>query len=372
MAENASAIPTGNYLDKVTDQMIDFMGISHLPFFQNQFVQALVFLILFFILSKLVLGFFEIVLMKIALKTRTKLDDQIVERLKSPLSWLMLLIGVKIALKSLKFTESLSIIANRLTDSVLIVIITITIAKLINTILKHWGEAWSARTSSTIDDDIIPLLRKTVNVVGVVVGIIYVLVIWGIEVGPFIASLGLAGIAIGFAVQDSLKNIFGGISLILDRSFKVGDAIELDDGTSGAVLDIGIRSTKIKNWDNEILIIPNGELANARIINWAKPELQARAKVTFGVQYGSDIAKVKELVLKVIEGFDEIQKEPAPYVRFDALGDSSLNFIVYFWVDDYSKRFRLKDDLLTAIYNALNEHKIGIPFPTRTVYLHNK
>lgn len=369
MAQNASVIPTENYLDRITDQMIDYMGISHVPFFQNQYVQALVFLIVFFVLSKAALWFFEMVLLKIALKTKTSLDDLVLERLKSPISWLLLLIGLKLALKSINFSQSITLIANRLTDSFLIVIITITAAKLINTILKHWGESWSSRTHSNIDDDIIPLIRKTVNVVGVIVAIIYVLVVWGIEVGPFIASLGLAGIAIGFAVQDSLKNIFGGISLILDRTFKVGDAIELDDGTSGAVLDVGIRSTKIKNWDNEILVIPNGELANAKIINWAKPELQARAKVAFGVQYGSDIAKVRQIVYKALDGFDDVLKDPEPYVRFDALGDSSLNFIVYFWVDNYGKRHRLKDDILTAIYNALNENKIGIPFPTRTVYL---
>lgn len=368
--ENMTATPTANYFDAITDKIIDTVGISHIPFFQEQFVQAFIFLVLFYLISRIALWFFEVVLLKIAMKTRTTLDDMIVHRLKGPLSWLLLLIGIKLAVKSLNMNPALYVPLNRIVDSLMIIGIVFAITKLINTILKHWGESWSQKTNSSIDDDLIPLIRKTINVVSVIISIIYILVIWGIEVGPFIASLGIAGIAIGFAVQDSLKNIFGGISLILDKSFKVGDAIELDGGTSGTVLDVGIRSTKIKNWDSEILIIPNGELANARIINWAKPELQARAKLNFGVQYGSDIEKVRKLVLGIIDNMDQILKEPAPYVRFDALGESSLNFIVYFWVSDYSTRFRLKDELLTNIYNALNKEKIGIPFPTRTVYLH--
>jgi len=197
----------------------------------------------------------------------------------------------------------------------------------------------------------------------------FILDLWGIQLMPLVASLGIAGIAIAFALQNTLGNIFGGISVVLDKSVKSGDVIRLDKDTYGTVLDVGFRSTKIRTWNNEVIIIPNGKLADSRIQNYILPEPSVRINLPFSVEYGSDIDKVKKVVLDEIKKLKNVLKDPKPKIMFLEMGDFSLNFKVYFWVPSFKERFKTKEKANCLIYDALNKAKIGIPFPTRTIYM---
>ena len=201
------------------------------------------------------------------------------------------------------------------------------------------------------------------------IGLIFILGVWGVQVGPLLASLGIAGVAVAFALQSTLGNIFGGISLIVDRSITVDDFIKLDDATEGFVTDIGMRSTKIKSKDGDLIIVPNGKLADSKIYNYHKPLPMTRVTIEFGVKYGSDVDKVRKIVLNEINKIKGVLKEPAPAVVFDELGDFALKFKAFFWVTSIEKKVEAKESALSLIYNALNKNKIIIPFPTRTVYL---
>jgi len=242
----------------------------------------------------------------------------------------------------------------------------------IDVLIDEWGMKWAKKTKSTLDDSLVSLLQKTSKVLIFLIGFIYILDIWGIEVVPFVASLGIAGVAVAFALQDSLKNVFGGITLILDKSVSVGDVIELDEATKGTVLSVGIRSTKIKTFDNELITIPNGKLADSKIWNYAQPDLSARLVVPFNVAYGSDIDKVKKIVLKGIKKIDHILDDPRPTIRFVEMGDSALKFKLYLQVDHYSNRFPTKDRVNTIIYNIMRKNRIVIPFPQLDVHLKKK
>lgn len=186
-----------------------------------------------------------------------------------------------------------------------------------------------------------------------------------------LASLGIAGIAVAFALQSTLGNIFGGISIILDKSVKVGDKIKLDDNTMGTVLRIGLRSTKILTFDNELMTIPSGKLADSKILNFLQPNPVVRAAIDFGVEYGSDTAEVRKIVLDVIRKTPHVLKEPEPKVLMIEMADFALKFRVLFWVGEFDKKFDTKALATEEIYNALVKNKVGIPFPTRTVYLRN-
>ena len=179
----------------------------------------------------------------------------------------------------------------------------------------------------------------------------------------------LIAFAIAFAMQESLSNIFGGISIILDKSIRIGDLITLDDKTTGKILKIGLRSTRIKTFDNEAIIIPNSKLANGNIHNIAQPEPKLRVVIPFGVAYGSDINKVKRLVLLEIKKVKHFVDDPEPSVKFLEMADSSLNFKAFFFVDSFENRFGAIDEANTRIYNALNKAKIEIPFPQVDVHL---
>ena len=155
---------------------------------------------------------------------------------------------------------------------------------------------------------------------------------------------------------------------MLDKTFKVGDKVELDSGEMGVILDIGLRSTKLRTYDNEVIYIPNGNLANTKIKNFTVPDLSIRVNVDFGVEYGSDPEQVRQVVLAAVQKIDEVLEEPAPVVQFLKMSDFSLDFVARVWVQEYTLAYSVKLKVTDEIYNALNKAGIGIPFPTRTVY----
>ena len=207
------------------------------------------------------------------------------------------------------------------------------------------------------------------KVVLIIATIIYLLSYWGIEIGPLLAGVGIGGIAIAFALQSSLANVFGGISIILDKTIRVGDLVKLSDGTTGTILHIGLRSTRVKTFDNEMIFVPNSKLSNENVQNIAMPEPKSRVVIPFSVAYGSKIEEVKKIVMKEIKTVQGFANDPEPSVRFLEMADSALNFKAYFFVNSYEERFAAIDEANTKIYNALNKAKISIPFPQMDVHL---
>ena len=146
-------------------------------------------------------------------------------------------------------------------------------------------------------------------------------------------------------------------------------AIKLESGEVGVVLDVGLRSTKMRTYDNEVIYVPNSALSNARVKNYTQPDASIRVTVNFGVAYGSNIAEVKRVVLDAIKQLDDIMLEPEPQVLFLNMNDFSLDMCARVWVDDYGKQFDRRLAMTELVYNTLNESGIEIPFPTRTVYV---
>ena len=179
----------------------------------------------------------------------------------------------------------------------------------------------------------------------------------------------MGGLVLGLALQDSLKNIFGGISMILDRNFNIGDKVKLESGELGEILDIGLRSTKLQTYDQEVIFIPNGQLANMRIQNYVRPTRKVRVVVNFGVEYGSDVDKVKKVVNAALKSMKDVSDIPYMDAVFTEMGEFAMLFQARFFVDDYKISYDKKIEATQKIYEALNKAKIGIPFPTRTVYM---
>ena len=307
-------------------------------------------------------------------KTKTKIDDLILEKSYKPFVWSLVIIGFKIGITRLALSEKVQATFQHIFNSIITILLIYLIYAITQILLESWGQTFAKKTKSTLDDDLLPLLHKVIKVIFVILGTFFVLGEWEVDITGLLAGVGVAGLAIGFAVKDSLANIFGGISIILDKAFKVGDVIQTANGDMGTVTDIGLRSTRIKTWDNELLIIPNGELANSKIQNFKQPDESVRAIVTFGVEYGSDVNKVKKVVKDCIKTLPNILKtgDKAPAVQFLEMGESSLNFRATFWVKSFNERFGTKEKATCLIYDTLNKSKVGIPFPTRTVYMHNE
>jgi len=337
---------------------------------QNTYLKALTIFALFFICSELVVIVSRKYFMSLAEKTKTNVDDLIVKKTNRPISFIIILIGLKIALNTVYEKEFLErIFVSEIINTLLIIILAYLVIKVFDLLIDGWGKAFAQRTKSSMDDQLLALFHKFSKIVFFILAVLFVIQVWGIKVGPLLAGLGIGGIAIAFAMQSSLANIFGGISMILDKNIKTGDVIQLDASTKGTILDIGLRSTKIKTWDNEVIIVPNGKLSESTIQNFLQPDPTARVTIDFGVVYGTGHKKVKKIVLDAIKKISEVLKEPESKVMFIEMGDFALKFRAYLWVESFDLRWSTREKATCAIYDALNKAKIGIPFPTQTIYV---
>jgi small-conductance mechanosensitive channel len=344
-------------MSTITDIYEYIMSHIYLEFLFVLVVSIIVALIAKFILKQ--------VLKPLAKKTKTKVDDLLIKSVSSILFYIILAIGFKIGFQTFQIKAQ---IYNNLVDTFLIFLVVIALLRIINNLSKHWINDWAKKTESTADDRLIPLVEKILKAVVIILAFIFVFDAWEIDISPLLATAGIAGIAVGFAVRDSLANIMGGIQLVMDKTFKVGDKIQIESGEMGVILDIGLRSTKLQTYDNEVIYIPNGQLANARVKNFTVPDLSVRVNVEFGVVYGSDSEKVRAVVLEAVQNIDGVLKDPAPVVQFLKMSDFALDYVTRVWVSKYSDAYDMKLKVTDAIYNALNDAGIGIPFPTRTIF----
>ncbi|MFH1591753.1 MAG: mechanosensitive ion channel domain-containing protein [Candidatus Woesearchaeota archaeon] len=338
-------------------------------YIENEYLRALAILVIVFVVIKVPLFFIKKILLKITSKTKTTVDDKIINRTNSAVTWIVLIIGLKVAINQISFLSGYPWI-DKIFSTLIILFIFYAAFKAFNIVIDNWGKKITKRVKANIDDNVLNLVHKTINVVGFILSFLYTLSFWGVEITPLLASLGIGGIAIAFALQSTLGNIFGGVSLLLDKSVKVGDRIQLESGESGIVTEVGLRSTKIRAWSNDIIVIPNGQLSNSKIQNFLYSDRKARVTINFGVAYGSDVDKVESIVLKAVKSIKDGIDDPAPGVDFLEMGDSALLFMAKFWVDDVGKRYGAKLEANKKIYNALNKEKIVIPFPQMDVHLH--
>ncbi len=189
----------------------------------------------------------------------------------------------------------------------------------------------------------------------------------GVETTSFIAILGAAGLAIGFALQGSLSNFAAGVMLILFRPFKAGDYVEAG-GESGSVEEVTIFTTVFRTPDNKKVIVPNGQITSGAITNYSAHDTR-RVDMVFGIGYGDDMRKARQILTDILAADERVLKDPAPQIAVAELGDSSVNFVVRPWVQtaDY---WGVKFDITEKVKATFDEQGISIPFPQRDVHVY--
>ncbi len=336
------------------------------PYLENLWIQSLGIFILSLVLTVVARWSLRFVLLRLAQKTKTEVDDILIRAVKNVVTYSIPVIGLMVALTPLALQTS---IPERILFSFLAVLLMRSAISLVDDMSKWLEKTWLKRTTSTLDKGLLPLLRKAMKASVVILGVLIILGEWEVQIAPLLGALGIGGLAIALALNSSLSNVFAGIQLILDRSVNVGNKVQLESGEVGVLLDIGLRTTMMQTYDNEVISLPNSQLANARIKNYTKPDASIRVSVDFTVAYGSDVAEVKRIILNAISQLDDNLQEPGPQVLFLNMGDFTLDMCARVWVDDYGKQFAKKLEMTELIYNTLNESGIEIPFPTRTVYM---
>lgn len=218
---------------------------------------------------------------------------------------------------------------------------------------------------SEVDPSLATFLLSFSRVVLWVLLLISIATTMGVQMTSFIAILGAAGLAVGLALQGSLSNFAGGVLILLFKPFKVGDTVEAQ-GTTGEVESIDILYTKIKNFDNKLVTLPNGILANNLIVNYSQKSTR-RVDMKVGIAYGTDIKKVRKIILDILEKDERIHHEPVAVVLFNNFGESSLDLIIRCWTDT-ANLWPVYWENMEAIKEALEKNQISIPFPQREVH----
>jgi len=329
----------------------------------NVYLYPIVIIFLTIVLAWAVLFLIDGVLKAMHLKSK-KVNHRILAAIETPTIVIIVLIGMQLAIKNI---ISLNSHFNKLVFSLIIMLLTFVLMRLGGIILEYWSKRVSRSKGEEFHSEILPLTKSVLSIILSIIGVILILQVWNVEIAALVTSLGIAGVILGFAFRQTLENIFGGIGLIMDNSFRQGDLIQLEDGEMGEIIEINLRSTKLRNFDSEIVIVPNALLANKKITNFAQPTPTMRLKIPVSVAYGSDVDLVKEVLHDSLSGHKHVLTMPRRVARFESFGESGLNFTLFFHIKNYEEMYTIKDEIITQVYKDLYANNIEIPFPIRTI-----
>jgi small-conductance mechanosensitive channel len=264
--------------------------------------------------------------------------------------------------------------AERIFFAGLVLLITSLSQSIVSRLLPFLEKTLAARTKTQVDDVILDLSKKFSGVIIYTTGGILALDVLGLNIMPFVAGAGVAGIAIGFAAKDTLSNLIAGVLLIIDRPFEVGDRIEVwsapaNSATWGDVLDIGLRATKIRTTDNIVIVIPNNEIMKRDIINYTTITEEIRVRIPVGIAYDADVQKAKEAIVSICLDLEWVLKDPAPKVVVKSFGDSAVNLEARVWIRDPRKRMDTISFVTDHVKETFTREGIEIPYPKRDVYI---
>ncbi|HIC62571.1 MAG TPA: mechanosensitive ion channel [Marine Group III euryarchaeote] len=267
--------------------------------------------------------------------------------------------------------EAYTLILIDIVDSIFVLFMTVFLLRAYSNYFVPIISDWL--TVGKTDTQYGPLLEIIGSLLIIVFGVTNFLSTYHVDFGVLLAGVGVVGLVIALAAQDTLSNFFSGILLLLDQGFKTGDMIYFND-TYCLIRDIGLRSTKIYDIVNHVMIItPNNSLANQNILNLTRPDRYYRIRIEVGVSYDSDPDQVEKLLLEVAEQNSDVEQDDPtrmPLVRFQDFGDSSLTFVLVAWINNVIKIRQINSDLHHQVFDKLKDAGVTIAFPQRDVHIH--
>ena len=357
-------------LSEELPSIVDWLPDGLIPVWEivlaTPFLASLVIAITFYLLAVVLRSVIFWGLARLANMTDSLLDDDVLQYVRKPAFTSVLYFGLSLAanVAPLPFGKQLiiNILLSVIIGSWMRASILISTA-LLDTLEQH-------DSFSLIEIRTKPIFDLTAKILTILVGSYLLLLIWGINPLGWLASAGIVGIAIGFAAQDTLANVFSGFFIVADAPYKIGDYITLDTGERGLVSRIGLRSTRLLTRDDVEITIPNGVIASAKIVNESGgPYLKIRVPIAFGVAYGSDVDQVSEVVQSIAKSHPSVCEQPQPMVRMRAFGGSSLDFDLLVWIEDPQYKGSISHDLFVEIYKAFGREGIEIPYAKQDLYI---
>ncbi|NKB49905.1 MAG: mechanosensitive ion channel [Alphaproteobacteria bacterium] len=325
---------------------------------------------LFLVIRRLFARFVIAWLKRLTTRTTTEIDDRTIDALEKPLRFVPIVLGFFIATEVLQLDATFDIIAAKITRSLVALTLFWGIISLVEPLSFLLG-----RLKDLFSDTMVAWFVKAVKILFMFIGAAAILDVWGIEIGPILAGLGLFGLAGALAAQDLLKNLLSGVLILAERRFQIGDWIRVDGVVEGTVEAIGFRSTAVRQFDKAAVQVPNTALADNAVINFSKMT-HRRIYWKIGVIYGTSVDQLRyirdEIEAYILNG-DDFAKPPevSTFVRIDSFGDSSIDIMLYCFTKTtvWGEWLAAKERLAYRVKEIVAEAKSDFAFPSTSIYL---
>lgn len=334
--------------------------------YKNEYFQFLFIVICAIIFAKIFNLMVTKYIKKITEKTRTDIDDMLMRVIRKPLYIFIILIGFYFGLKSLFILTPYSLWINRIFFIVSALLLSLIVARILSFFISRWLKVQKQFQKTP------KLISTVVSIVIYLIAFLMILRYLNVEITPLVATLGLGGLAVGLALQNTLSNFFAGVHIISDRPINVGDYIEMEGDIAGYVEDIGWRSTRIRTLPNTIVVVPNAKIAESVIINNYLPVPEMSIVLQCGVAYGSDLEKVEKVTVDVARKIQETVpgavKTFEPFIRYHTFGDSNINFSIILRIQEFVDRYLVAHEFIKALKARYDKENIEISWPIRKIY----
>tara|TARA_B100000579_G_scaffold79692_1_gene61897 strand:- start:1294 stop:2427 length:1134 start_codon:yes stop_codon:yes gene_type:complete len=336
----------------------------------SEIIVGFIIFLLFYVLRRLFARFIISKLNKIVNKTSTKIDNTVVDVIEGPLKFLPVVLGFLIATSYI----NLSIEVQEFIDLLNRTLITIFIFWLLHQLVKPFSFIIK-NFEDKLSKPLVNWTLKGLEIIIIILGIVAVLELWGIKVGPVIAGLGLFGVAVALGAQDLFKNLISGIMILMEKRFTIGDVILVSDEVEGVVEQIGFRSTLVRRFDSTPVMIPNYKFAEQSVTNYSRRH-HRRIRWLIGLEYKTTIDQLKIIrdeITKLIKNNKDFAKNENSgfFVRIDSFSESSIDMLVQVFTvtNDWSEFLRIKEELAVSIIKIVEGSKAGFAFPSQSLYV---
>ena len=336
----------------------------------SEIIIGIIIFLIFYVLRRLFARFIISKLNKIVKRTSNKIDNTVVEVIEGPLKFLPIVLGFFIATSYIK----LSLEVQNFVDLFNRTLITIFIFWLLHQLVIPFSYIIK-NFEDKISKPLVNWTLKGLEIIIIVLGIVAVLELWGIKVGPVIAGLGLFGVAVALGAQDLFKNLISGIMILMEKRFTIGDVILVSNEVEGVVEQIGFRSTLVRRFDSTPVMIPNYKFAEQSVTNYSRRH-HRRIRWLVGLEYKTSIDQLKNIrdkITKLVKDNKDFAKNENSgfFVRIDSFSDSSIDMLVQVFTvtNDWSEFLRIKEELAVSIIEIVESNKAGFAFPSQSLYV---
>jgi MscS family membrane protein len=334
-----------------------------------QYVASLIYIFLAFYVSKILDLLTRVWLTHWAKKTKSDFDDLLLGLLNGPIKIVAFVVFLRIGLEVFSWPTMMRSFLPKAFTIVVALSFTYMVLKFVDLVMSYWKQRTRADGDRAFDEQLFPIIRKSLKVFVIVVAILVTLDNIGVNITAAVASLSIGGLAIGLAAQDTLANLFGAVAVFADKPFRIGDTIQIDSMT-GTVESIGMRSTRVRNPDGHLITVPNKTMGNATIVNISRrPNI--KTVMNLGVTQDTSIKKLRQALGILEEIFRGNPKTRDVLITFNKFAESSLNIEVVHWWDSTDQKEYLAgvQDLNLKVKERFDAEGIELAFPSRTVYL---